>query len=188
MSTRAQWFAVAGAIGGLAALLVTGIAFTGDIAPVGVGSRAPEFSATDIAAGQASSLSAFRGDVVLLNIWATWCLPCEQEMPSMQRLYEQLGSAGLRIVAVSIDETGPDVVQQWVAERRLTFAVWHDPSGRVERLYQTTGVPESFVIDRHGVIVKKVIGPTEWDHPAQQALIRRLLANAPAEPAGPGGT
>ena len=187
MSTRTQWLAVAGVLGALAALLVTGIAFTGDIAPVGVGSEAPDFTATDLASGQPAALAAHRGEVVLLNIWATWCLPCEQEMPSMQRLYAELAPSGLRVVAVSIDVGESKTVQDWAAERGLTFAIWHDPSGRIERLYQTTGVPESFVIDRHGVIVKKIIGATEWDHPAQQALIRRLLAGEAAEPTGQDG-
>jgi peroxiredoxin len=173
---------VGGIIGGLAALLAAGVAFTGDLASVSVGAEAPDFTAVDITTGEQASLASHRGDVILLNVWATWCLPCEQEMPSMQRLYRQLGPQGLRVIAVSIDDAAPDVVRAWITERSLTFPVWHDRSGRIERLYQTTGVPESFVIDRHGVIVKKVIGATEWDHPAQQALIRRLLAGEPAEP------
>jgi len=187
MSTRTQWLAVAGVIGALAALLVTGLAFTGDLAPVGVGSQAPDFTATDLAAGQPAGLADHRGEGVLLNIWATWCLPCEQEMPSMERLFQELGPSGLRVVAVSVDVGDAAAVRQWAADRGLSFAIWHDPSGRVERLYQTTGVPESFVIDRHGVIVKKIIGATEWDHPAQQTLIRRLLAGEASEPTGQGG-
>ncbi|HWP35984.1 MAG TPA: TlpA disulfide reductase family protein [Gemmatimonadales bacterium] len=183
MSTRAQWLAVGGIIGGLAALLATGVAFTGDLASVSVGAEAPDFTAVDLQTGEQASLASHRGEVILLNVWATWCLPCEKEMPSMQRLYDQLGPQGLRVIAVSIDDAAPDAVREWIAERNLTFPVWHDQSGRIERLYQTTGVPESFVIDRHGVIVKKVIGATEWDHPAQQALIKRLLAGEPAEPA-----
>ena len=176
MSTRTQWLAVAGVLGALAALLVTGIAFTGDIAPVGVGSEAPDFTATDLASGQPVALAAHRGEVVLLNIWATWCLPCEQEMPSMQRLYAELAPSGLRVVAVSVDQSSPETVRSWVEARDLTFTVLHDPSGRIQQVYQTTGVPESFVVDRDGVIVKKIIGATEWDHPAQKALFRRLLA------------
>jgi len=187
MSSRMQWLAVAGVIGALAALLITGLAFTGDIAPVGVGKAAPNFTATDIYSGDTTDLAAYRGEVVLLNIWATWCLPCEQEMPSMQRLYEELSPTGLKVVAVSIDTGDPAAVREWVETRKLTFPVWHDPSGRIERLYQTTGVPESFVVDRHGVVVKKIIGAAEWDHPAQQALIKRLLADEPVEPASPDG-
>jgi thiol-disulfide isomerase/thioredoxin len=113
--------------------------------------------------------------VVLLNIWATWCAPCEQEMPSLQRLQEELGPQGLRIAAVSIDQGSPESVRKWIDERRLTFPVLHDRSGRIQQIFQTTGVPESFVLDRDGTIVKKVIGAAEWDHPAQKALFRRLL-------------
>lgn len=97
----------------------------------------------------------------------------------MQRLHEELGPEGLRIVAVSVDNAAPEKVWSWVQERELTFEILQDASGRIERIYQTTGVPESFVIDRHGVIVKKVIGATEWDHAGQQALFRRLLADDP---------
>ena len=129
-------------------------------------------------------LSQLRGQVVLLNVWATWCGPCQDEMPSMQRLYDSLKGEGLRIVAVSIDakagapdasgRPGGDVVA-FTREFGLGFDVWQDPSGAIGRDYRTTGVPESFLVDRRGKIVKKVIGATEWDDPATVALIRRLL-------------
>lgn len=96
-------------------------------------------------------------------------------MPSMQRLHEVLGSEGLRIVAVSVDVGTSTGVKRWAEDRGLTFQILHDPSGRIERTYQTTGVPESFVIDREGIIVKKVIGPVEWDDAPQVNLLRRLL-------------
>lgn len=174
MSNRAQWIMVAGVIVGLGALLAAGVAFTGDAAGARLGSAAPAFTATDLETGEPASLSRYEGQVILLNIWATWCLPCEQEMPSMQRLYDELGPRGLRIIAVSIDSGDPEAVRTWATERKLTFDIWHDPSARIERLYQTTGVPENFVIDRHGVIVKKAWA-TEWDHPTQKALFERLL-------------
>ncbi len=98
-------------------------------------------------------------------------------MPSIQRLHEELGPDGLSVVAISVDESGPERVRAWVEERNLTFEVLHDRSGRIERVYQTTGVPETFVIDREGVIVKKIIGATEWDHPTQMNLLRRLLGS-----------
>lgn len=103
----------------------------------------------------------------------------------MQRLYERLGPEGLRIVAVSIDsEQGTTDaagnrggnVAAFVEEYRLTFDIWHDPAGEIQRIYQTTGVPESFVIDRRGLIVRKVIGATEWDDEAYVEMFRRLLA------------
>jgi peroxiredoxin len=151
--------------------------------PVEVGTRAPDFTARNLR-GEQVALSALRGDVVLLNIWATWCPPCREEMPSMQRLHETLGPSGLRVVAVSIDalpgrldlarRPGGDVAA-FVREYGLGFAIWHDPSGEIQRIYRTTGIPESFVIGRDGVIVSKVIGATEWDSEARIESLRRLL-------------
>jgi len=94
----------------------------------------------------------------------------------MQRLYDELSPLGFQVVAVSVDEGGPERVKEWIDERGLTFQVLHDQSGNIERTYQTIGVPETFIIDRDGVIVKKVIGATEWDHPTHTALLRELLS------------
>ena len=96
-------------------------------------------------------------------------------MPSIQRLHNELAAQGLKVVAVSVDGTDSETVRTWAQERGLTFDILHDRTGRIERDYQTTGVPESFVIDRDGIIVKKVIGAAVWDHPSQVALMRRLL-------------
>ncbi len=175
MTERAQWLAVGAVVGLLALLLAAAVTFTGEVRAVGVGSEAPDFEAVNLKSGVLENLGRYRGEVVLLNVWATWCLPCEQEMPSMERLYRDLGPEGLRIVAVSVDAGPGEPVLEWARQRDLTFDIWHDPKGRVQRIYHTTGVPESFVIDRHGVIVKKVIGAVEWDYPAQKALFRRLL-------------
>lgn len=151
--------------------------------PVEVGSRAPDFTARDLR-GKQVALSDLRGEVILLNIWATWCPPCREEMPSMQRLHEELGPSGLKIVAVSVDalpgrldlgqRPGGDV-GAFTREYGLEFAVWQDPSGEIQRTYRTTGIPESFVIGRDGVIVSKVIGATEWDSEARIESLRRLL-------------
>lgn len=185
MTNRGQWIAVGGVLAAVAAVLGAALAMSGDLAPVSVGNKAPPFGAVTLARGDSVGLDRFAGDVVLLNIWATWCGPCEQEMPSIQRLYQDLSPEGLRIVSVSVDDDQPDAVKQWLADRKLTFEVFQDRTHAIERIYQTTGIPESFVIDRHGVIVKKVIGPVEWDSPAQKALFRRLLSE-PAAPKGGG--
>jgi peroxiredoxin len=145
-----------------------------------VGAEAPDFVAVNIASEDSVRLSDYQGEVVLLNLWATWCAPCRQEMPSMERLYEELGPEGLRIVAVSVDPTRR-VVHEFVDEYGLTFDILHDQSQRVDVLYQTTGLPESFVIDRHGVIVKKTY-QMEWDHPAQVAFLRTLLGTDDTQP------
>lgn len=178
-----HWKFITGALVVLALLIGAGWLVRGRFLPVEVGTRAPNFTAVDLQ-GRPVSLDDLRGQVVLLNIWATWCLPCREEMPSMQRLHRELGPEGLKIVAVSVDaergtvspggQPGGDVAE-FVREMGLTFPIWHDPSGGIQRTYRTTGVPESFVIDRDGTIQKKVIGATEWDHAAHTDLLRRLL-------------
>ncbi len=175
MARRGQWITVGVIVAGLGGALVAGMSLSDDIKPVRPGSEAPNIKAVNLATGDSVELADYFGDVVLLNVWATWCAPCEQEMPAMQRLHEQLGPKGVRVVAVSVDVTDSEEVRQWVNERNLTFDVLHDRSGEIERLYQTTGWPESFVIDQEGVIVKKEIGPREWDQPSHTAIFKRLL-------------
>jgi len=151
--------------------------------PVAVGGAAPNFSAYDLE-GAERSLDDYRDKVLLVNIWATWCPPCREEMPSMQRLYQEIGHDRFEILAISIDapfgETDPfgRVGGDLVAYRDslgITFTLLHDPSGRVQQTFQTTGVPESFVIDEKGVVFKKISGSTQWDAPQNVDLIRRLL-------------
>lgn len=177
MTQRGQWIMVLAIVGLLGGGLVAGVTVLPSLAPVGVESKAPDFSAVSVATGDTVGLTDYRGAVILLNIWATWCLPCEREMPSIQRLYDSLAADGLEVVAVSVDAGSTEMVREWTAERELTFDILHDQSAAIERTYQTTGVPESFVIDRQGVIVKKLIGAAEWDHPTQVALLRRLLGS-----------
>ncbi len=175
MAEKTEWFSVSLVLVGLAAVLVVGAALTSERSLLGPGSEAPAFDAINVATGDTVALADYKGDVVLLNIWATWCKPCEEEMPSMQRLYEDLGPDGLKIVAVSIDIAPIDKVLRWVQERDLTFDVLQDRKRQIEHLYQTTGVPESFVIDRAGMIVDRRIGAYEWDGPTPTALFRRLM-------------
>jgi peroxiredoxin len=190
MAKSRQWGFVGGVVLVLALLLGAGWLARDRFMPVEVGTRAPSFPATDLQ-GRPVRLEDLRGQVVLLNIWATWCGPCRDEMPSMERLHRELGPQGLRIVAVSVDaapgagapkaqsasQPGGGDVAEFARQLGLTFTIWHDPSGQIQRTYRTTGVPESFIIDRNGVIQKKVIGATEWDSGSHPELIRRLLAS-----------
>lgn len=183
MAKSRQWGFIGGVILVLALLLGAGWMVRDRFLPVDVGTRAPSFPATDLQ-GRPVRLEELRGQVVLLNIWATWCGPCRDEMPSLERLHKELGPRGLKIVAVSVDaapgavapggQEGGDVAE-FARQLGLTFTIWHDPSGQIQRTYRTTGVPESFIIDRDGVIQKKVIGATEWDTGSHPELIRRLL-------------
>lgn len=181
--SRKQWIVVGAVVALLAALVGVGWANRGSFLPLDVGSEAPAFTATDLQ-GKPVKLADLRGQVVLLNIWATWCGPCRAEMPSLQRLHQQLAPEGLRVVAVSVDaapgtlddsgNAGGDVAA-FGRQFGLTFPLWREPSGAIQRSYRTTGIPESFVIGRDGSIRKKVIGATEWDDPTNVELIRRLL-------------
>ncbi len=173
---RRQWIVVGVIVAILALGGFLGLKLSPEIFPVEVGSAAPSFQATDLATGQPAGLAQYKGQVVLLNIWATWCEPCKVEMPSMEQLEKELGPSGLKIVAVSVDEGSADAVRQFARDYGLTFRILHDPSGRIQRTYQTTGIPESFVINREGRIVKKVIGASDWDATVNQDLVRRLLA------------
>ena len=164
---------VAGLLLGAAALSRLG----GDVAQVGVGADAPEFRLPDLATGDTVSLrERYAGKVTLVNIWATWCVPCRAEMPSMEQLYTGLAPRGFAIAAISIDEGSPEDVRAFAEELKLTFDILHDRSTQVQQVYQTTGVPESFLLNRDGVIVKRVIGAHDWNSPANRSLVERLLA------------
>jgi len=151
--------------------------------PVVPGRPAPNFSAVDLN-GSPRTLDDYRDKVLLVNIWATWCAPCQEEMPSLQRLYEAVNEDDFEILAISVDapfgqtdafgRPGGDL-ETYANVMGLSFTILNDPSGKVQQTYQTTGVPESFVIDRDGVIYKKIAGPTDWDAPQNVELIRRLL-------------
>ncbi len=147
------------------------------------GTQAPDFQAMGMD-GAPRSLADYEGQVVLINIWATWCAPCRVEMPSMERLYREMAGEDFEIVAVSVDapigemdavgNPGGDVAA-FADSLSLTFPILRDPEGRIQRIYQTTGVPESFVVGRDGVIYRKLIGPTEWDRSEYLDFFRRLL-------------
>ncbi len=172
MSSRAGPWIVAGAVAAAAVY-----ALLGDLsmpAPLGRGSPAPDFELPDLD-GARVSLDGMRGRVVLLNFWATWCKPCEDEMPAMQQLYAALRPEGFELLAVSVDDEAAPVVE-FQERLGLTFPILQDPKQEVSREYQTLRFPESFLIDPNGTIVERYVGPREWSAPAYVARVRRLLA------------
>ena len=175
MTNRQQWTIVSGIVTTAVFGIVLAFKLRSEINLVGVGSRAPEFRAVHLSTGRPVSLADYRGKVLLLNIWATWCEPCRIEMPSLQRLAQKLAGTDFRLVSVSVDVQDSSVVRKWAQQLGLTFEILQDRSGAIRQVYQTTGVPESFVIDRDGTIVKKVIGAAEWDDPVNETILRRLL-------------
>lgn len=175
MNRRAQWY-LAGGIG----LLVAGAAAMAATLrapdPVDVGFRAPEFHARRLDdASRVARLADYRGSVVLLNVWATWCDPCRREMPSIERLYQDLRARGFKVAAVSIDDAGAENdIRAFAREYGLSFDILHDPTGDIQRAYQLVGVPESFLIGRDGVIRKKAF-ESDWSAPENRALALSLI-------------
>jgi peroxiredoxin len=141
------------------------------------GSEAPGFRLPSLA-GEDVDLGSYRGKVVVLNFWATWCPPCVAEMPSLQRLHRALGPEGLAVVTVSTEED-EEALREFVTRHGLDLPVLLDPGGRVaSSAYRTTGYPETFVLDRAGVLLSHTIGPAEWDSAEALDHFRGLLGLA----------
>ena len=139
-----------------------------------VGQPAPDFSFPDLQ-GRKVVLSSLRGKVVLVNILATWCPTCTDEMPSLQRLHENFEKEDLKVLSLSIDVLGSQVVEPYMRKYRLNFPALLDARGTIKQMYATTGVPETFIIDRNGLLVHKVIGPRNWMDPEMVAFLRRVV-------------
>lgn len=184
MTLRQQWLTVVAILMVLTAAVATGGYLMRDqLFPVGVGTRAPNFAARTVDGSNiVRTLDDYRGKVVVLNVWGTFCLPCIEEMPSFERLHRQLRDTNLAIVAVSIDRAvGADSVFRFARGLGVTFDVLLDSAGAIERAYQVTGYPETFVIARDGTIRKKWIGAANWSSAANVALIRELLGSGAAQ-------
>jgi cytochrome c-type biogenesis protein len=156
-----------------AALLLVACGGADRYRPLQVGDPAPAYAAPDLA-GDTVALRALHGQAVLLNIWATWCAPCREEMPELQALHERFADRGLRILGVSIDASGAeDPIRYFVADYGLSFTILHDPAESVSRLFRTNGVPETFLIDTQGRIAHRWIGRFE---PLSGDALRRVEA------------
>ena len=182
MTLRQQWLFVAVIVAALGGGLGVGAyAMRDELFPVGVGSRAPDFTARTVdGSNKVRTLADYRGKVVVLNLWATWCPPCIEEMPSFERLKTTVNDTGLAIVGVSVDDyVSPDSVRAFAANLGVTFDILLDSLHHIDKDYQTTGYPETFVIAKDGTIRKKWIGPADWSSPANVGLVRELLGRGP---------
>ncbi|HET7291486.1 MAG TPA: TlpA disulfide reductase family protein [Vicinamibacteria bacterium] len=130
--------------------------------------------------GNVVDLAALRGKVVVVNFWATWCPPCVEEMPSLEKLHRTLGPEGLVVLGVSVDEDEA-TLRSFVQKVGVTFPTLRDPGGRgPSAAYRTTGYPETFVIDPQGALLDTYIGPAEWATPAAIDHFREVLRRFPA--------
>ncbi len=139
-----------------------------------VGYLAPDFSLRNLK-GNYQSLDSFSGQVVVLNFWATWCVPCRVEMPSFEKLYRRYRSEGVTVLAVTLDKNSEQNIKSFVEEYELSFPVLLDEEGKVERLYPSMTIPFTYVIDRDGRIVARVDGAKNWESNETFQAIEYLL-------------
>jgi peroxiredoxin len=163
-----------------AALLLLTLCACGERAqqyrPIQAGDAAPDYGAA-VLGGDSLRLADLRGSPVVLNIWATWCPPCRDEMPGLQQLHERYAGRGLRVIGVSVDSPGSEgAVRSFAAEYGLTFTLLLDPADLVARRFRTAGVPETFLIDADGRIAHRWIGRFDPVAPDVLARIETLLA------------
>jgi len=136
--------------------------------------QAPDFTLEDLN-GVKVSLSDYRGKIVFLNIWATWCKPCEVEMPAMEKLYQKFQDQNFEMLTISIDTEGKQVIEPYMKKWDLTFPVLLDPESKIVQKFNITGVPETFLIDPQGVVFQHVVGPREWDHQLVYHFFEKIL-------------
>ena len=128
---------------------------------VAVGDLAPDFQLKDTK-GNKVSLSDLRGKVVVVNFWATWCPPCIEEMPSMERLNEVIAGDDFVMLAINTEENGPSIVPAFLEKTPYTFPILYDNKGVVQKRYGVFKFPESFIINKDGTVAEKIIGPLDW--------------------------
>lgn len=134
-----------------------------------VGSAMPAYKA-ELLDGQPFDVAAERGNVVFLNLWATWCFPCRDEIPELQKLHNEYAAQGFKVVGVSLDESGKEAVQKFVTDNSMTYPIALDPEGKLANVFQTTVIPTSVLIDRNGKIVWKKYGRISVDEELMSAL------------------
>ena len=135
---------------------------------------APEFELPTLQGGKVK-LSDYRGKVLFINFWATWCATCKVEMPSMEKLYQRFREYDFEMLTISVDKD-LSLISPFIKEYNLSFPVLLDPDSKVaKRDYKTTGVPETFVVDKNGIIVHKAIGPRDWANDETMEAFAQLI-------------
>jgi len=139
-----------------------------------IGTMAPDFSAQDRQA-KATSLASFRGKAVLLNFWATWCAPCQHEMPSLEALYQRYRDKGFVVLGLSLDEEGWGAIDGFLRQVPVQFPILLDQAQKVSEAYQVYRIPETYLIDADGKIVDKFVGPQDYNQDLFYKKVERHL-------------
>jgi cytochrome c biogenesis protein CcmG, thiol:disulfide interchange protein DsbE len=146
--------------------------------PVKVGAEAPAYAAETLD-GERTALSQLRGRPVLLNVWATWCHPCRQEIPALEQLHRAYSARGLHVIGVSIDQGDQEQgIREFLTEYGASYPIWLDPDGEIQTTYSTMGVPNTFLIGPDGRILWKHVGPVTADNAELRGLIEKSLQSA----------
>ena len=144
------------------------------IQPLQGGKKASNFRLDDLG-GRKVELKHFKGKVVFLNFWATWCGPCKEEMPAMEALYNQFKDKDFVFLAISVDYAGLKTVKEFVEKYRYTFPVLMDPKGETLDRFGVKGIPTTVLIDRKGLMIGKAVGPKDWKRPEVISILNLLL-------------
>lgn len=142
---------------------------------ISISDRAPDFH-LQTPEGRIVSLSDFRGKVVMVHFWATWCPPCVDEIPTLDNLYRALMGSDFELLAISVDEGGAAAVAPFMRKNKLNLPVLFDPERAIAGSYGTYKFPETYIVDRQGVVRLKVIGPRDWADPANVQVLRNIIA------------
>ena len=164
---KSSWFVII-------ALVLSLAACTKQQPPAREGNAAPDFTLKDMA-GNDVHLKDLQGKVVLVNFWATWCPPCRGEIPSMMKLNAAMAGKPFQMLAISIDEGGKAAVEEYFKQSGTNLPALLDTDKKISKLYGTTGVPETFVVDKKGVILKKVVGAMEWSDPQVIQALNEMI-------------
>jgi peroxiredoxin len=144
------------------------------INPIKGNRKAPDFSLKDLN-GRKVEIRQYKGKIIFLNFWATWCGPCKEEMPSLEVLHRQFTGENFVLLTISVDYEGLKPVQGFVDKSHYTFPVLLDPNGETLDLFEVKGIPTTFIIDRNGMMIGRAIGPRDWKSPEVLSLINLLV-------------
>ena len=144
------------------------------INPIKGNKKSPDFSLTDLN-GKEVEIKQFKGKVIFLNFWATWCGPCKEEMPGLEVLHQQFREKNFVLLTISVDYEGIKPVQEFINKHQYTFPVLLDPQGETLDLFEVKGIPTTFLIDKKGKMVGKAIGPRDWKSAEIVSLINLLI-------------
>jgi cytochrome c biogenesis protein CcmG/thiol:disulfide interchange protein DsbE len=170
MSKIKVWQVLVGGV--VLAAIVWRVARSAKPHPVELGEKAPGFSIPRVPQG-AISLAGFRGQVVVLNFWASWCPPCVDEAPSLEAFAQKVQGRGVAVLGVSVDQD-PSALEKFIAQYHLTYPIARDPGWALAHRYGTYKIPETYIIDRTGHLAEKIIGETDWTDPRMLAYVQDL--------------